>query len=512
MNRDSTINARLSDLERHLERENPVLLEVVRRFRELDRVGRRLGVLARDDSFALGIPWWPLIAVLGTFSAGKSTFINQLVGASLQKTGNQAVDDKFTVICYSSDEDGRVLPGLALDADVRFPFFRISDEIERVASGEGRRVDAYLQLKTSSSETLKGKILIDSPGFDADSQRTSTLRITKHIIDLSDLVLVLFDARHPEPGAMQDTLNHLVAETIERADSNKFLYILNQIDTAAREDNPEDVVAAWQRALSQKGLTAGRFYAIYNEAVAVPIEDEATRRRFQAKRDTDLADIQERIRQVEVERAYRIVGALEHTADRIEHEWVPGLASLNRTWARRVFWSDAVLAVLVIALGVGVTAAFDGFTAVAEFAVGLVAERVLGLTALAIAGAVLLAVHFGVRRVVTRRMLAQLERAEDLGYWRAFRRNTRFWRSIYRVQPAGWGRRSRNLLTGVRQAASGYVQALNDRYTNPSGEPRAADLPGDAEPGTPAAQEIHEQLAALDAAALAGASTKPAGR
>lgn len=28
------------------------------------------------------------------------------------------------------------------------------------------------------------------PGFDADSQRTSTLRLTQHIIDLSDLVLV----------------------------------------------------------------------------------------------------------------------------------------------------------------------------------------------------------------------------------------------------------------------------------------------------------------------------------
>ena len=143
----------------------------------------------------------------------------------------------------------------------------------------GSRIDAYLQLKTSASAALRGKILIDSPGFDADAQRTSTLRITDHIIDLSDLVLVFFDARHPEPGAMRDTLDHLVSKTISRQDSGKFLYILNQIDTTAREDNPEEVVAAWQRALGERGLTAGRFYTVYNEEASNPIPDEALRRR-----------------------------------------------------------------------------------------------------------------------------------------------------------------------------------------------------------------------------------------
>lgn len=106
---------------------------------------------------------------------------------------------------------------------------------------------------------LKGKILIDSPSFNADEQRTSVLRIAEHILNLSDLVFVLFDARHPEPGAMQDTLEHLVAKTINRPDAGKFLYVLNQVDNTAREDNPEEVFATWRRALAQKGRTAGRF-------------------------------------------------------------------------------------------------------------------------------------------------------------------------------------------------------------------------------------------------------------
>jgi GTPase SAR1 family protein len=221
----------------------------------------RIGFLSAEESHATRVPWWPIIAVLGVYSSGKSTFINHYLGYELQRTGNQAVDDKFTVICFSRENTVRTLPGLALDADPRFPFYQMSRALEEITTGEGRRIDAYLQLKTCPSERVRGKILIDSPGFDADAQRTSTLRITRHIIDLSDLVLVLFDARHPEPGTMHDTLEHLVSDTIHRPDSSKFLYVLNQVDTTAREDNPEDVAASWQRALAQKGLTAGRFTA-----------------------------------------------------------------------------------------------------------------------------------------------------------------------------------------------------------------------------------------------------------
>ena len=61
-------------------------------------------------------------------------------------------------------------------------------------------------------------------------------------------------------------------KTISRQDSGKFLYILNQIDTTAREDNPEEVVGAWQRALAREGLTSGRFYCVYDPEASVPIQ------------------------------------------------------------------------------------------------------------------------------------------------------------------------------------------------------------------------------------------------
>ena len=147
-----TLKQRLKNLELHLKKENPVLVSAVQTYRQLDQVGRSLGLLNSEQSFATQISWWPMISVLGTFSAGKSTFINHYLGESIQSTGNQAVDDKFTVICFGGEQGSQALPGSALDADPRFPFYQISNELEKVAIGEGRRVDSYLQLKTSPSE------------------------------------------------------------------------------------------------------------------------------------------------------------------------------------------------------------------------------------------------------------------------------------------------------------------------------------------------------------------------
>ncbi len=470
----TTTQERVKRLEAHLKQENPVLAGVVQSFRQLDRVARKLHLMDEDDSYATQVSWWPVIAVLGTFSAGKSTFLNQYTGQDLQRTGNQAVDDKFTVICYGADDAPTVLPGSALDADPRFPFYRISHDIDQAAEGEGRRVDSYLQLKTCRAEALRGKIFIDSPGFDADQQRTSTLFITDHIIDLSDLVLVFFDARHPEPGAMGDTLKHLVADTVDRADASKFLYILNQIDNTAREDNPEEVVAAWQRALAQNGLTAGRFYRIYSDRAALPIDNEQVRERLQRKRDEDLADIEGRIHQVEVERAYRVVGTLEKTAQHLRDELIPRLAEARRTWRRRTL---TVAAVVYTALGLGWLAwstsagHWDGvrYTPIADL--DSVSRTVVGVAA----AAVLIWLYFYLRRLAGRSVLRALGRDQSLGddrdaVVRAFRFNLRaWWRSLATSSPRGWSRRQRRQVEAALAEADRFVQKLNDRHASPSG-------------------------------------------
>ncbi|MCG6934690.1 MAG: dynamin family protein [Proteobacteria bacterium] len=481
---DKDVAERLHNLEKHLRDENPLLVKVVRKYRQLDRIAWRTGLLARNQSYAAMIPWWPLISVLGTFSAGKSSFINQYLGRELQETGNQAVDDKFTVICYSSDPQSRNLPGVALDADPRFPFYQFSEELDKVAEGEGDRVDAYLQLKTCNSEQLRGRIIIDSPGFDADSQRTATLRITDHIIDLSDLVLVFFDARHPEPGAMQDTLTHLVGNTIKRHDSSKFLYILNQIDTTSREDNPEDVVGAWQRALAQEGLTAGKFYNIYNQTVANPIDDAALRERYERKCKEDLDEIYTRMEQVRDERAYRITDALEKTARIIDEVRIPQLQQLLSRWLRGTVWRNVFVWLLIMGVLIALSVKAGYWNGLQFYAPwqDLIIEtpRRMAVAGLVVFIFVLL-VHGLSRHWAARSTLRYLrktaisdEEAEMLG--RAFRKNTRWWRSVFRPNPVGWGRRVHRKLHAIIAAADEHIQSLNDRFTSPSGKGDGSDV------------------------------------
>ncbi len=479
------LKSRLQSLQDNLASENPILIDAVDSFKELDKVAYRLGLLSTDQSFATTISWWPLISVLGTFSAGKSSFINSYLGVNLQLTGNQAVDDKFTVVCYSQEEQVRVLPGLALDADPRLPFYQISEEIEKVSAGEGSRIDTYLQLKTCKSDALKGKILIDSPGFDADEQRNATLKITDHIIDLADLVLVFFDARHPEPGAMKDTLQHLVEGTIRRNDAGKFLFILNQMDSTAKEDNAEQVVAAWQRAIVQTGLSTGRFYCIYNEKVAPFIDDEHLRQRYKDKLDVDMGEIEHRMQEVSVERVYRIIGALENTANQIEQLSIPKIKEAMASWYRSVMIIDAVLYALLISVLLGISI-YAGYWVDWSFEPSwLEALKNSLITQGIVAGlgvATIVGIHFWVRRLVARRVVKKLPTENGPGnIAAAFLKNTHPLRSVFALKPAGWGRRSRKAIERVRYEADNFVKSLNDNFADPLGRKEAQRLAVEAE-------------------------------
>ncbi len=470
---------RLETLESHLRSEHPNLVPVIPTFRAFDRILYRMGLLNPTESLAMRIPWWPMISVLGLFSAGKSSFINSYLGIELQTSGNQAVDDKFTVVCFGPDRKHDALPGTALNSDPRFPFYRMSDEIEKVAAGEGKRIDAYLQLKTCSSPLLKGKILIDSPGFDADDQRRSTLRVTDHILDLADLVLIFFDARRPEPGSMQDTLQHLVAHTVRRTDTRKFLYILNQIDTSAREDNPEEVVGAWQRSVAQAGLTTGKFYGIYNKDVAPPIEDPVKRARYETKCDEDLAEIHARMNEVEFGRGYRIVGILDSLAKELEGEMVPHIQKLVAKWRRRVLWGDAFGACVLLA-GLGLGAYLAGVDAVGDGLRWLGQDTQTWFNVLPIRltiaaaglGLVALGWHHHMRRVVRRKMAEVIPERfgqVDLNLRRAFLHNTGLFACLFRKRAAGWGGRALRDIFIIREAIAHHVQVWNDTYTDPAG-------------------------------------------
>ena len=456
-----TLDVRYKRLKEHLSEENPLLLDSIDSYITLDRIAHRRGFLDPEESYTKRISWWPLISVLGTFSAGKSTFINNYIGQKVQESGNQAVDDKFTAICYGKSEEPVTLPGMALDADPRFPFYKISEEVNSVQEGEGDRVNQYLQLKTVKSDAVRGKIVIDSPGFDADSQRDTILKLTNHIVDMSDLVLIFFDARHPEPGAMRDTLDQLVKTAMTHSDADKVLYILNQIDTTAKEDNLEDVMGAWQRALAQKGLVSGDFYAIFNEDSMMHIEDEKVKERLMSKKSADLKRIVNRIEKVGIERAYRIIRALEESAKALINEKFVLLKDALHRWMRMVLWGDAVVALLIL-----------GAIAALKWQTELLATPLALLVALGFGGVAMLFSHFSIRSLAADFLAKRYEKEEDPDMARAIRKNTRWWRPLLGVTLKGWGKREKRTLEAVIEKSRDMIQKLNDQFIGSSVERR----------------------------------------
>ena len=473
------VDKQLTQLSQRLHDENPALNGIVGQFRHLDRIAYQAGLLdPEDESYAFTISWWPMIAVLGTFSAGKSTFVNEYLDRDVQRSGSQAVDDRFTVISYGAGDQVKELPGLALDGDPRFPFYRVSHEIDRLNDGAGRTVDHFLAMKTVPSERLKGRILIDSPGFDADEQRATILQLTDHIIDLSDLVLVFFDARHPEPGAMRDTLEHLVNRVAERSDFTKLVFVLNIIDTTWREDNLEEVVSAWQRAVVREGNTTGRFYRTYNERAAVDIPDAEVRARYQEKAKKDREEIYAKMSEITSSRSYRIVGTLQAMAESIEMDALPAVREAMSRWRRRVLWADAALMAIVLALVAWGAITLTGGTA--DWLDGTAFSTMEDHPVASVAGGIVLLVllagiHFMNRRWLSGRVARSLSSESTSGNWQsAFLKNTVWWRSIFRKTPVGMGKGRIRKLHALRDEAERMVQRLNNLFM---GDPSAGEKP-----------------------------------
>lgn len=454
-----TAAQRIRNLRSHLARENPDLVPLVDIYGRMDALLRRMRLIGRDETLTARIGWWPVVSTVGLYSAGKSTLINEFLGLPVQRTGNQAVDDKFTVLCHGSEL--RELPGTALDADARFPFHAMGDEIERVAPGEGKLVDRYLSLKTVPSDRLRGMILVDSPGFDSDEYRAATLRLIDHILDLSDLTLVLFDARKPEPGVMRDTLQKLVARIRDRADSGKFLFILNQIDATAREDNLEDVVGAWQRALAGVGIIGGRFYATYSEDAAGGAETTA---RLREIRDRDMGEVRRRIDEVPSVRGYRIANAVQAVTKDLREEVLPLLAAAVSRFKRvvgRATLAGVLTGLLLVALWFGQDLGDPALLLdpsapwpwIALAAVVVVA----GITRIA-------AARFARRRIAA--TLPQSMGAFGLRVREAFIAATRF-PTFIRNGPVGWSGRTDRKLTRLRDDVATEIRRLNDRWASP---------------------------------------------
>lgn len=178
------------------------------------------------------IKWRPAVLILGNYSSGKSTLINEYIGADVQDTGQAPTDDSFTVMTYddtgeSGPVDIRVTKehdGPHLLNDPTYPFEKMKKY--------GKRFASHFKLKKVNSPFLRYLAIIDTPGMlDSVTERDRGYNYQDVIGDLAkvaDLILVLFDPH--KAGTVQETYvalrETLPASTFEE----RVLFVLNRID------------------------------------------------------------------------------------------------------------------------------------------------------------------------------------------------------------------------------------------------------------------------------------------
>ena len=446
---EKTVSKYLSNLEKTFAKDSPVLLNAAKVFHELDQVEYDLGLLENEETTASKYSWWPIVSMIGGNSTAKSRFINSYLGTDQLQSGIQASSHKFTVLLYNNQAIPATLPGTALDVDHRYPFYQISHKIEQKQKDEGHRINAYLELKTIGSERLKGKLFIDAPNISATSATPVMSMLTTHIVENSDLVLVFCDVFEASSSMMDE----LIQQITLHQDTNKFIYLIDAPAATFYPTKSSEIISSWQRRLADIGLNTGQFILLPNQ------EHSAN-----TQTPPQFIEIDQRLANVEHDRSYRILNALDKSIHDVENVVIPEIKAGISAWKERVnmvsllmLGAIAMLAVFAeLQLGIMIDLLFDPIT---------------GPICLLIVLAVLMPLHLIMGKFQAKFTINRLnERRKDLhlieNLPEMFEANLTFSRMLLNfADPVGWNKRTRTKLGQLSEKAKDLVQSLNDSFS-----------------------------------------------
>ncbi|GMI40916.1 hypothetical protein TrCOL_g5614 [Triparma columacea] len=191
------------------------------------------GPLERQSDVSTSLPF---VFLVGNHSSGKSTFINHVLGRSIQTAGVAPTDDCFTIVTpgvKDVDQDG---PAVIGDPDMGFGALRAF----------GPTLVHHTRLKVRSDTKTSGFMMVDSPGM-IDSPVTpdslwstsppppsSTAMdrgydfegVVRWFATRADVILLFFDP--DKPGTTGETLSILV-NSLGGMD-HKLYIVLNKAD------------------------------------------------------------------------------------------------------------------------------------------------------------------------------------------------------------------------------------------------------------------------------------------
>lgn len=180
------------------------------------------------------------IMVMGSFSTGKSSFINALLGQELTVVGALPTTAVITKIVYGINDTVKVVYRDKQEKEYDFSVFKkLTSE-----SGDGWKKEheqiEYVEISTNN-DILKNINIIDSPGLDTINEQH--IITTKRFVNEADVVFWVFSVENGVTSVEMENLQELDARLQPIA-------IVNKMDTLDDdEDDPDKLIEHFKKRL-----------------------------------------------------------------------------------------------------------------------------------------------------------------------------------------------------------------------------------------------------------------------
>ncbi|MBK5926629.1 dynamin family protein [Rhodobaculum claviforme] len=304
----------------------------------------------------------PQVLLLGNHSSGKSTFVNHLLGAEVQKTGVAPTDDGFTIITHGPHDTD--LDGHSVVSNPDLPYEGLRHFGDQLVS--------HIRLKLRPSDLLHTVTLIDSPGM-IDEAKAENGRgfdfpaVVRWFAERADLVMIFFDP--DKPGTTGETLQ-VFRESLVGID-HKLLIVLNKMD---QFHNLHDFARAYGALCWNLGKVIPRkdLPMIYNTFVPIAGKPASGLRMddFEKARH----DLIEELHRAPTRRMDNQITQMAAFAERLRlHAYVIDEAARRYRRTRKRTYSVLTLVVLALGGGAAVTGLIVALPALAVAVIAMVA-------------------------------------------------------------------------------------------------------------------------------------------
>ncbi len=432
---EKTISKHLINLENHFSASNPILHKASQSFQQLDQLEYNLGLIDDDETTATKCSWWPIVSFIGGFSTAKSEFINRYLSSKLHSSQH-----KFTVHQYTPQETNTTLPGTALDADHRLPFFQISQKIKSISPDTDNQVNSFLELKTLNCEKLKGKLFIDTPILNSTKDATVQTALIQYVLNMSDLVLVFTDFFEATPELIEDS----VKEIVSQQDSNKFIFVIDHSEISLDKNKSDEIIASWQRRLAELGIYTGEFIVL--------------------SQNSSLSEIDQRLANLENDRSYRVINSLENSVKAINDCYIPEVEEQLVIWKERANMSSLIILGFIVTLLI--------FAEISMGIVDILFDPIIGPATLLILILILIPIHLMMAKIHAKFIIKNLKKrqkklnlTEDLAG--LFEKSLTFWRIILPInESVAKNKKTRVKVHALIEQCKDMVQELNDQFSS----------------------------------------------